>query len=226
MIRETLRPEGIAASREGAVRMTAGLDERRPDHTRPTIAFIVVAVAAAAVMTAGMTTSRPETPVAADRPLRVEPVVPAPSDPSPSAEPAAFPDFSMADVVTLAAAEVETAREPRRTKPRYGAAPAPTPTVRPAPTPTTRSGSTGSGSGGSAGTRDGSGGTGSGAGSGSGDSAGSGDSGGSTTGGSGTKDAGPGRSTTGRGKALGQKDTSPGRDAGSSKNSARTTGRR
>ena len=63
--------------------MTVDPDERRPDHTRPTIAFITLAVAAAAVMTAGMTGNQPETPIAVDRPPLIAPAVPAPSAPPP-----------------------------------------------------------------------------------------------------------------------------------------------
>jgi hypothetical protein len=102
--------------------VTAGLDERRPDHTRPTIAFIALAVVAAAVMTAGMTGNRPDTPIAADRPPRVVPEVASPSPQPPATpDPTAFPEFSMADVVTLATAEAATER-PRPRRPRASGA--------------------------------------------------------------------------------------------------------
>ena len=205
--------------------MTAGLDDRRPDHTRPTIAFIVLAVAAAAVMTAGMTAPGPETPLAGDRPPRVIPAVPAPTSPRPSPEPPAFPDFSMADVVTLAAAEARaTPRPSREADARAG-------TNDAAPGGATRGDSTatsGSRPGSQSGPRSGGSDTPSGSGSGvpgSGTRSGSGGSGGGATGGGGTggggsgstSDPGPGRSTTGKGKARGQQDATPGRGSSAKK---------
>lgn len=208
--------------------MAPGPDDRRNDHTRPTIAFIALAVTAAAVMTAGMT-SRADTPLAADRPPRITSGGPTPSTAAPSPEALAVPDFSITDVVTLTAAEA--ARRPVRSKTRRDSADA-------SPDRTsTGSGSSGStttpGSGGGTGPRTaggsvGASGSGSGAGTrgGSGGSGGPGASGGSGTadGSPGSRDAGPGRSTTGQGKARGQQDATPGRGGGATR-TARTTGR-
>ena len=201
--------------------MTVDLDERRPDHTRPTIAFITLVVAAAAVMTAGMTGNQPETPIAVDRPPLIAPAVPAPSV-RPSPEPPAFPEFSMADVVTLAAAKVEASPRPKRTKPRRDAGSGQSPTAAQTSSATATAGGTtsdarstggsGSGSGTTKGSR-----TGGGSGATGTQSASSGS---STAGSSRTRDAGPGRSTTGQGKARGQRDATPGR-SGSAKKQGR-----
>jgi hypothetical protein len=201
-----------------------GPDDRRNDHTRPTIAFIALAVTAAAVMTAGMT-SRADTPLAADLPPRITSVAPTPSTATPSPEAMTVPDFSMADVVTLAAAEAT--RRPAPSKPRRdradGSAGGPSAAE---PGSSGRSSTAGGGDG----SRTGGGpGGGSGGQSGAGTPAGSGGSGGSGGGGTadgsgGSTDAGPGRSTTGQGKARGQQDAAPGRGGGATW-IARATGR-
>ncbi len=192
--------------------MASGPDDQRNDHTRPTIAFIALAVAAAAVMTAGMT-SRAETSIAGDLPPRVTAVEPTPSPAAPTPQPLAVPDFAMADVVTLAAAEatLRPRSEARPDHPSVDADGLPeTGVARPAPAADgagtgSRAGSSGPRGGSGAGPRGGS------DGSGSGTRTKNGSGGSATTGRDGGGDAGPGRSTTGRGKARGQRDATPGR---------------
>ncbi|HEX4977545.1 MAG TPA: hypothetical protein VFV40_06735 [Nocardioides sp.] len=200
-----------------ATTVASGLDEERADHTRPTIAYIVLAIAAAAVMTAGLAGPGAETPIAADRPPRV--VGPATQPAMPTEEPDVLQEFSMADVVTLAA--VQTPARPARTR-APGTAPvatagttAPDPGSRvtvgsaartgsragagaasPRTSPDRTSGSQGAGRSGGPETREP----------------------------AGAADAGPGRSTTGQGRARGQRDSSPGRD--STRTSAPGKGRR
>jgi hypothetical protein len=192
------------------------IEPARTDHTKPTLAFIALSIAAAVVLAAGMT-DRPgdvvaaaEVPTGTPAPVVVE---------RPDAEPTrSMPGrFSIADVVTLAGIQRDE-DERRERRDRIQTAPAEFSSAGAAPV-TSGGSSTGSSGGG------GSSSSGGGAGSGAGDGTASGSGGGSGSGSAPTT-SGPGRSETGRGEARGQRDGTPGRADRTSKGSSDRSARR